>query len=108
MAQIHKKFTDDQVKDLIKRYILAKKDRKYIQEILNIKKSRFFELIKQYRIDPGKFSIQYDRKTKTRSIDSRIEKNIIKELKVENRNKIYRYPVSVQHYFPVLKKYPAA
>ncbi len=85
MAQIHKKFTDDQVKDIIERYLIKKIDRKYIQEILNIKKSRFFELIQQYRTDPGKFSIQYDRKAKTRSIDTSIEKNIIKELKIDKK-----------------------
>jgi len=40
-------------------------------------------LLKQYRTNPQGFSIQYTRKKKTRSIDPDIEKNIIKELKVE-------------------------
>ncbi len=85
MAQIHKRFTDDQVKDLIERYLLKKIERKYIQEILNIGKARFFELLQQYRTDPDKFSIQYVRKIKTRSIDPQIEKNIIKELKIDKK-----------------------
>jgi len=85
MAQMHKRFTDDQVKDLIKRYLLKKIERKYIQEILNIGKARFFELLQQYRTDPEKFSIQYVRKAKTRSIDTRIEKNIIKELTIDKK-----------------------
>ena len=85
MAQIHKRFTDDQVKDLIERYLLKKIERKYIQEILNIGKARFFELLQQYRADPDKFSIQYVRKIKTRSIDPQIEKNIIKELKIDKK-----------------------
>jgi hypothetical protein len=85
MAQIHKRFTDDQVKDLIERYLLKKIERKYIQEILNIGKARFFELLQQYRINPGKFSIQYVRKTQTRTIDAGIEKNIIKELKIDKK-----------------------
>ncbi len=85
MAQIHKRFTDDQVKDLIERYLLKKIDRKYIQEILNIRKSRFFELLQQYRDDPDKFSVQYTRKIQTRSIDPIIEKNIIKELKIDKK-----------------------
>ena len=85
MAQIHKRFTDDQVKDLIERYLLEKIDRKYIQEILNIRKSRFFELIQQYRTDPESFSIEYVRNSKTRSIDPRIEQNIIRELKIDKK-----------------------
>lgn len=85
MAQIHKRFTDEQVKDLIERYLLKKIERKYIQEILNIGKARFFELLQQYRTDPGQFSIQYVRKAKTRSIDPGIEKNIIKELKIDKK-----------------------
>ena len=51
--------------------------------ILGIKKSYFFVLLKQYRTNPEGFSIQYTRKKKTRSIDPDIERNIIKELKVE-------------------------
>lgn len=85
MAQIHKKFTDDQVKDFIERYLLKKIAREYIQDILNIGKSRFFELLQHYRADPEKFSIQYVRKSKTRSIDSGIEENIIKELEIDKK-----------------------
>ncbi len=47
MAQIHKKFTDDEV--LMERYLQNKIERKYIQEILDIRKRRFFELLKLYR-----------------------------------------------------------
>ena len=85
MAQIHKKFSDDQVGNLFNRYIHNEVERKYIQEILGIKKRRFFALLKQYRTDPKNFSIQYARKTKTRSIDPRIEKNILKELKIDKK-----------------------
>ena len=58
-------------------------DRKYIQEVLGIGKTRFFALIKEYRENPKEFSIQYTRKTKTRKISQSIEHNIIKELKIE-------------------------
>ncbi len=68
MAQIHKKFTNDQIKSLLKRYLHQEIERKYIQEILGIKKRRFFELLKQYRTDPESFSIEYVRNSKTRSI----------------------------------------
>lgn len=83
MTQLHKKFTDTQVKELLQRYLRKEIERKYIQQILFISKRRFFSLIKQYRENPKGFSIQYHRKTKTRAISQSIEENIIKELSIE-------------------------
>ena len=83
MVQIHKAFTDNQVKELIERYLRKEIERTYIQELLGIGKTRFFALLKAYRSDPDTFSIQYGRKTKTRKIAESIEHNIIKELKIE-------------------------
>lgn len=83
MAQIHKRFSDEQVKDLLQRYLDKKIERSYIQEILGIKKARFFVLLKLYRDDPAEFSIQYSRAKTTRSIDQEVEQNIIKELKID-------------------------
>lgn len=85
MAQLHKNFTDSQAKDLIARYLSGEIERRYIQEILGIKKRRFFILVKKYRENSEKFSIQYIRKTKTREIPQAIEKNIIKELKIDQK-----------------------
>ena len=84
MAQLHKKFRDSQVKEMIERYLKKEIERKYIQEILGIGKARFFALVKDYRKDPDKFSIQYTRKTKFR-IPQSVEKNIIKELRAEKK-----------------------
>ncbi len=83
MTQLHKNFTDSQVKDLIERYLKKEIERKYIQEILGIKQTRFFALVKDYRSNPEQFSVKYVRKIKTRGIPQSAEKNIIKELKVD-------------------------
>jgi hypothetical protein len=85
MAQLHKRFTDSQVRDLVERYLNKEVERKYLQEILGIGKARFFALVKDYREDPANFSIQYTRKVKTRAISQSIEKNIIKELKIDKK-----------------------
>jgi len=85
MVQLHKKFRDSQVKELIERYLKKEIKRQYIQEILGIGKTRFFALVKKYHENPDGFSIQYSRKTKTRKIDSKIEKNILKELSVAKK-----------------------
>lgn len=82
MAQLHKRFTDQQVKDLMQRYLKNELKRAYIQEILRIGKRQFFKLLKEYRENPDKFSIQYQRATATRTIPQEIEQNIIKELTV--------------------------
>ena len=83
MKQLHKKFTDYQIKELITRYLKKKIARKYIQEILGIKKTRFFALVKRLKDDPENFSISYSRRIPTRKMDPDIEKNIVKELKIE-------------------------
>jgi len=46
MAQLHKKFTDSQIKELIDRYLRKEIERKYIREVLGIGKTRFFALRK--------------------------------------------------------------
>ena len=97
MAQIHKRFTDDQVKKLLQRYLEREIERKYIQEILGVKKARFFRMLKKYRTDPEIFSVQYTRKIKTRSIDATIEKNIIKELKID-KEAIQNKAVPLKYY----------
>jgi hypothetical protein len=86
MAQLHKKFTDGQVKELLGRYLNAEIKRRYIQEILGIGLTRFFALVKSYRKDPKNFTIQYARKEPTRSIDDGIEKNILKELSIDKES----------------------
>ena len=85
MAQLHKKFTDSQVKEMLQRYLNREIERPYIQQILGIGKTRFFALLKSYQADAANFSIQYRRQTKTRSIAPAIEKNILKELAIEKQ-----------------------
>jgi len=97
MVQIHKEFTDSQVKELVERYLKNEIERKYIQQVLGIGKTRFFALIKEYRKDPNKFSIQYTRNTKTRKISESIEHNIIKELRIE-KDMIENIEIPLRYY----------
>jgi hypothetical protein len=85
LVQLHKKFTDNQVKELIEKYLKKEVGRRYLQEILGIGKTRFFVLLASYQKNPLEFSIQYARKQKTRQISYDIEENILKELVVEKR-----------------------
>ena len=85
MGQLHKKFTDTQVKELIERYLRKEIPRDYIQEILGIGKTRFFALVSRFREDPCAFSIQYTRRSGIGAIAESIEKNILKELSIERK-----------------------
>jgi hypothetical protein len=85
MPQLHKKFSDSQVKELFERYSRQLIERSYIQDILGIGKARFFALLKRFRANPEVFSIQYQRTSAPRSIDPAIEKNILKELALEKK-----------------------
>lgn len=84
-AQIHTKFTNDQVKELMQKYVNKEIERKYLQEILGIGKSRFFRLVGSYRKDPKAFSVEYKRSGSTRSIDPVIKQNIVKELAIDKK-----------------------
>ena len=58
MTQLHKKFADSQVKELMERYLRKEIERKYIQKILDIKRSRFFVLLKKYKEEDSMSSFQ--------------------------------------------------
>lgn len=47
MAQLHKKFNDAQIKELLSRYLKGEIPRRYVQEMLVIKERRFFALLKR-------------------------------------------------------------
>jgi len=95
--QLHKNFTDDQVKSLLKSYIDKEIKLNYILQMLSIRRSRFFELLAKYRKDPDNFSIHYKRNTSNYRIDREIEANIIKELKCE-KDLIKAKDVPIKYY----------
>ena len=99
-TQIHNKFTNEQAKELMQKYLHKEVERKYLQQILGIGKSRFFELVQSYRSNPEAFSVEYKRLKQTRAIDPKIKENIVKELAIDKKtiqNKdipLYRYNYS--------------
>jgi len=97
--QLHKNFTDGQVKLLLEKYSKGEIKLNYILQILRIKRSRFFELLTKYRNDPDNFSIQYERNTSNYRIDQEIEANIIQELQIEkDLIKVKEVPINYYNY----------
>ena len=83
--QLHRRFSTEEVKVLLQKYLDEKVKLTYIVEILNITRRRFFQLLRDYKEDPDNFSIQYKRKRATRKITEDVEKNIVNELREEKK-----------------------
>ncbi len=83
--QLHKRFSDEQVKMLLKRYTNEKVELRYILQTRRIRRRRFFELLKEYKNNPDNFSIRYRKKKATRTISADVEKNITNELTKEKK-----------------------
>jgi hypothetical protein len=79
MDQIHKRFSVEQVKFLLQGYTQGALGRTEIEEMLQINKTRFFALLKEYRRDPAEFSIRYVRTTPAR-LSAKAEAAMVKEL----------------------------
>ncbi len=95
--QLHKRFCDEEVKMFLEKYINEKIELRYILETLQIRRRRFFELLKEYRNNPNEFSIRYKRKSTTRRISEEVEKNIISELEKE-KNLIEDKEIPIRFY----------
>ena len=66
MGQLHKRFSNEQVKLLLEGYVQSRIARAEVEGILEINKTRFFALVKEYRLAPGTFSLDYQRETPAR------------------------------------------
>jgi hypothetical protein len=85
MGQLHKRFTDEQVKVLLQGYCQGPLSRAEVQEMLSIGKTRFFALLKQYRQDPQIFSVAYKRATSARlsaAVEAEIELALLQEKEI--------------------------
>ena len=82
MDQLHKRFTADQVKVLLQGYCQGTMSRAEVEEMMNIGKTRFFALLKEYQQSPATFAIAYERDTPARlsaSVEAAIQKELLRE-----------------------------
>lgn len=77
---LHKKFDNEFIISVFQKYLTGYLSVNQILEILGIKRRRFFNLLKNYKNNPNKFSIIYRRKSPKR-INPKLEGIIINELK---------------------------
>ena len=98
MTQLHKRFTDGQVKVLLNGYCQGLLVRAEIQEMLGIGKTRFFALLKEYQKDPEAFSVAYERHTPDRvsaNVEAEIERELLREKAIVEDK---RLPISGYNY----------
>ncbi len=82
MDQLHKRFTVDQVRGLLQGYRQGTMSRAEVEGMLNIGKTRFFTLLKEYQQSPAIFAITYERGTPARlsdSVEASIQKALLRE-----------------------------
>jgi hypothetical protein len=85
MSQLHKRFTDEQIKVLLQGYSQGKMKRAEIQELLEIGKTRFFALLRKYRQNPDEFTISYQRAAPSKlssQAETEIEKALLQEKEI--------------------------
>lgn len=82
MEQLHKRFSIEQVKVLLQGYLQGTIERREVEEVLQINKTRFFELLKGYRRAPETFSIDYERATPAHlsaELEAAIQEELLRE-----------------------------
>jgi hypothetical protein len=97
-SQLHHRLSDEQVKAILNKYTNKEISAKEARQYLEISKSRFYQIIPKYEDGPLNFSIQYERTEATRALNPIIEKNILKELKVEKEKIVNNPDVPTKRY----------
>ena len=101
MTQLHKRFSDEQIKVLLQGYCRRILSRAEVQEVLGISKSRFFALVKRYREDPEGFTVSYRRPTRSRlcaAVEAEIKRALLQEKEIVEDP---RLPISGYNYSAV-------
>lgn len=98
MTHIHSRFSDEQVKLLIRSYEEGQMSRAQAEETLQVGKTRFFALLKLYRRDRRSFSLAYHRSSPARLSDK--AERLIRESLLEERALIEDpdLPISTYNY----------
>jgi len=83
--QIHKRLVKEQVITILENYLAREISAKEAMENLGLKRARFFKLLSNYKNEPDKFNIEYQRDGATRRISLKAEEAILEELVSEKK-----------------------
>ena len=97
-SQIHKRLTNYQVVEILKKYeegtIKAKQARTYLE----VSKSQFYRLAEEHEKDGGEFTIAYSRHVANHQMKREVKERVIAELKVEKEKIIDNLDVPTSNY----------
>lgn len=96
--QLHRRLSDSQVKAILDKYLGREIKAREVMRYLEIGRTRLFNLAKRYKANKAGFSLAYQRANPTHSVSAAVEKNIIKELKLEKIKIIDDPEVPVSRY----------
>jgi len=82
-AQLHKRFTPEQVHDIVGKYVKKYLQAKEACRFLGIGRTRLHTLVKAYQINTASPGISYKRRTANNTLKSSIKEHILKELAFE-------------------------
>jgi len=83
--QIHRRFTDEQIKLLLDLYLKKVIDLPQALQQLECSRRRFYQILRDYREAPERFTIAYARNKPNRRLPEIIEQAIKEELKIDRQ-----------------------
>lgn len=83
-GQLHNRFSDEELRKVFSRYENGLVDVSYMLALLDIKRRRFFQLLKMFRENPDGFTARRERKTINRKINLEVEEHLLHELHQEH------------------------
>ena len=85
MGPLQKRFTDEQVRDRLQRYLKHEMEGPDLRSMLGLGTTQCFKLLTRDRVNPAMVSIQDTRRTPTRRLDPQIDQPIVKELRIDQQ-----------------------
>ena len=83
--QLHKRFTDDQVKLLLDLYLKRVITLQQVLQQLECTEGRFYQILRAYRRAPEEFTIAYARHTPQHRLPEEVDQAIRKELEIDRK-----------------------
>jgi hypothetical protein len=96
--QLHKRLSAEQVRSILSKYCAGNLKAKDAIMYLGVSRSRFYQIIEEYKVSPDSFSLDYKRTVPSRTLDIKTEEQILSELKFEKEKIIDNPAVPTKRY----------
>ncbi len=97
-SQLHKRFTEEQVRDIVSKYVTKQLRAKEACRFLGIGRTRLHTLVKTYQRNADGLDLAYKRSTANNILKVSIKDHILTELEFEKKNIIDNPAVPTNHY----------